>query len=297
MVSKLDLYKTFSEVAKSNSFSKAARNLYLTQPAVSQSISQLEDELDMRLFNRTPKGVSLTQEGKLLYDYVHSALTLIDSGEKKIQEFKSLTAGTISIGVGDTISRYFLLPYLETFHHLYPEIKFKLVNGTTSELCNILKTGEIDVAICNFPIDDPKLTLIPCKEVQDTFVYGKKYEKDFVSPISLETLSSYPLICLDQHSISRLFMDEFMSTHHVTMSPEFELGAHDLLLDFAKINLGIACVTKEFSTSYLESGTLKEVKLTETIPKRAIGICYLKSVPLSLAATKFVELIETNGTN
>lgn len=291
MVSKLDLYRIFSQVAVSESFSKAAKTLYLTQPAVSQSIMQLEEELEMRLFNRTPKGVSLTREGKLLYDYVHSALNLIDSGEKKMQEFKTLRAGKIAIGVGDTISRYFLLPYLETFHNLYPDIKFKLVNGTTSELCRILKTGEIDVALCNFPIDDPKLKLIVCEEVQDTFVYGEKYHKMFSQPVTFEELVKWPLICLEQSSNSRRFMDDFMAERGIEMAPEFELGSHELLLDFAKINLGIACVTKEFSKNYLESGVLQEVRLIEQIPKRAIGICYLKSVPLSPASTKFVEIV------
>ena len=115
MVSKLDLYKVFCKVGKSESFSKAAKDLYMTQPAVSQAIMQLERELDTRLFNRTPKGVSLTNEGSLLFEYVNSAINLIDVGEEKILEFKNLTTGELKIGVGDTISRYFLLPYLEAF--------------------------------------------------------------------------------------------------------------------------------------------------------------------------------------
>ena len=291
MVSKLDLYRVFSQVAQSESFSKAARGLYLTQPAVSQSILQLEEELDMRLFNRTPKGVTLTQEGKLLFDYVQSALNLIDSGEKKMQEFKTLTAGKIAIGVGDTISRHFLLPYLETFHTLYPDIKFKLVNGTTSELCRILKSGEIDVAICNFPIEDPKLTLIPCQPVHDTFVYGEKYSKMFANPVTLKELVKWPLIFLEQSSNSRRYIDTFMASHGIEVAPEFELGSHELLLDFAKINLGIACVTREFSEDYLASGILREVQLVEQIPAREIGICYLNSVQLSPASMKFVEIV------
>ena len=174
MVSKLDLYKVFCKVGKSESFSKAAKDLYMTQPAVSQAIMQLERELDTRLFNRTPKGVSLTNEGSLLFEYANSAINLIHVGEEKILEFKNLTTGELKIGVGDTISRYFLLPYLEAFHNRYPNIKFNIVNGTTLELCSILKSGGVDIAICNFPIDDPTLELRPCIDIQDTFVYGEK---------------------------------------------------------------------------------------------------------------------------
>ncbi len=291
MVNKLDLYRVFYEVSQHKSFSKAAKSLYLTQPAVSQSISQLETELDVRLFNRNPQGVVLTEEGKLLYDYVHSALNLLGTGENKMEEFKNLQGGKIAIGVGDTISRYFLLPFLESFHQEYPDISFKLVNGTTFELVEILKQGKIDIAICNFPVEEDRLEKIVCKNIQDTFVYGNKYNGEFDKLTSIETVLSYPIICLDQDSISRHFMDELLAKKNLALNPEFELGSHDLLLDFAKINLGIACVTKEFSSAYIEQGLLREINLEEKIPKRSIGICYLKNVSLSIASKKFVDLI------
>lgn len=291
MVTKLDLYRIFYEVSQHNSFSKAAKSLYLTQPAVSQSISLLEDELSIRLFNRTPQGVALTEEGKHLYEYVDSALNLLDSGEKKMEEFKLLKGGKIAIGVGDTISRYFLLPFLETFHHKYPDISFKLLNGTTSELVDSLKQGKIDIAICNFPIEDEKLEKITCADIQDTFVYGEHYNHLFQDTVSIENVLKHPIICLDQDSISRRFVDQYLKEKGLILEPEFELGSHDLLLDFAKINLGIACVTKEFSSSYINQGILKEINLIEKIPKRSIGICYLKSVSLSIASQKFVKTI------
>ena len=291
MASKLDLYKVFCKVGKSESFSQAARDLYMTQPAVSQAIMQLERELDTRLFNRTPKGVTLTNEGSLLFEYVNSAINLIDVGEEKILEFKNLTTGELKIGVGDTISRYYLLPYLEAFHNKYPNIKFKIVNGTTLEICSILKSGEVDIGICNFPLDDPTLELRPCIDIHDIFVCGEKYKAISSKPLSLDEVVKLPLILLEPNSNSRKYVEDYMMTKGVKIAPEFELGSHDLLLEFAKINLGIACVTKEFSQEYLKKGLLYEVQLNEAIPKRSIGVCFLKSVPLSPASTKFVEII------
>ena len=282
MVTKLDLYKVFCQVGKSKSFSKASKELYMTQPAVSQAIMQLEGELDIRLFNRTSKGVTLTNEGSLLYEYVNSAINLINVGEKKILEFKDLTIGELKIGVGDTISKYFLLPYLEEFHNRYPNLKFKIINGTTLELCALIKSGEIDIAICNLPIDDPSLEFITC---------GEKYKDLTKKKISLEEMVKYPLIFLEPNSNSRKYVENFMLSNGIKISPEFELGSFDLLLEFAKINLGIACVVKEFSKDYLEQGLLYEVKVLEEIPSRSIGVCYLKSVSLSLASTKFVEIL------
>ena len=293
MITKLDLYKVFCQVGKSKSFSKASKELYMTQPAVSQAIMQLERELDVRLFNRTPKGVSLTNEGNLLFEYVNSAINLINAGEEKILEFKDLTVGELKIGVGDTISKYFLLPYLEFFHNRYPNIKFKIINGTTLELCSLIKSGEINIAICNFPIDDNSLELRPCREVRDIFVCGEKYKDLSTEKISLEEMVKYPLIFLEPNSNSRKYVEKFMISKGIKISPEFELGSFDLLLEFAKINLGIACVVKEFSMDYLEKGLLYEVNVLEEIPSRSIGVCYLKDVPLSLASAKFVEILSS----
>ena len=293
MVTKLDLYKVFCQVGKSKSFSKASKELYMTQPAVSQSIIQLERELDVRLFNRTPKGVSLTNEGNLLFEYVNSAINLINAGEEKILEFKDLTVGELKIGVGDTISKYFILPYLELFHNRYPNIKFKIINGTTLELCARVKSGEINIAICNFPLDDNSLELRPCREVRDIFVCGEKYKDLSTEKISLEEIVKYPLIFLEPNSNSRKYVEKFMISKGIKISPEFELGSFDLLLEFAKINLGIACVVKEFSKDYLEKGLLYEVNTLEEIPSRSIGVCYLKDVPLSLASAKFVEILSS----
>ncbi|MBU8881233.1 LysR family transcriptional regulator [Bacillus sp. FJAT-29790] len=292
MIGKLDLYKVFCQVGKSESFSKAAKDLYMTQPAVSQAIMQLENELDIRLFNRTPKGVTLTNEGSLLFEYVHSAINLIQAGEEKILEFKNLTTGELKIGVGDTISRHFLLPYLEAFHNKYPNIKFKIVNGTTLEICSILKSGGVDIAICNFPIDDPTLELIPCIDIHDIFVCGEKYKDLLSKPMSLDEVVKLPLILLEPKSNSRKFVEDYLISNGIKISPEFELGSHELLLEFAKMNLGIACVIKEFSQEDIKNELLYEVQIIEEIPMRNIGVCFLKSVPLSPASTKFVEIIE-----
>ncbi|MFD1851552.1 LysR family transcriptional regulator [Oceanobacillus bengalensis] len=294
MVGKLDLYKVFWMVGRNKSFSKAAKSLYMTQPAVSQAIMQLERELDTRLFHRTPKGVSLTNEGSLLFEYVHSSLNLINAGEEKILEFKNLTAGELKIGVGDTITKYFLLPYLEAFHNKYPNIKFKIVNGTTLETLSILKAGEVDIAVCNFPVEDSALERIAFIDIHDTFVCGEKYKDILSGPISLDELVDLPLIFLEPNSNSRKYVEDYLLSKGIKLSPEFELGSHDLLLEFAKINLGIACVTKEFSMEYLEKELVYEVQLKEDIPTRNIGLCFLKSVPLSPASTKFVEMIEGN---
>lgn len=288
---RLELYRVFDKVAKCKSFSKAARELYMTQPAVSQAIMQLEDELKIRLFTRTPRGVILTNEGKMLFEYTNSAISLLDAGEKKIKESRDLKEGELKIGVSDTISRYYLLPYLEKFHKSYPNIKLKIINRTTVELCNLIKSGEIDIGICNLPIKDNSLDIEKCKDIHDIFVLGERYKSLISKAITYEEIIKYPLIFLDNRSRSRQYVEDYLFSKGIKISPEIELGSHDLLLEFAKIGLGLACVVKEFSEDYLLNGSLYEVNLVEDIPKRSIGICSLKGVSLSPSSEKFMEYL------
>lgn len=293
---KLDSYRVFCLVAEHQSFSKAAKALYATQPAVSQTIMNLENELGTRLFTRTSKGVKLTTEGQLLYEYISSAMNLIEVGENKLAEARDLLTGEMKIGVGDTISRYYLLPYLERFNQHSPNIKLKIINRTTMELCNLLKSGEIDIALCNLPVRDPALEIVKCLDIHDIFVCGEKYKNLSFTQNSLTDIMNYPLIFLERISNSRQYVEKYLISKGIKLQPEIELGSHDLLLEFAKFNFGIACVVKEFSQDYLNNNQLYKILLTEEIPKRSIGFCFLKSVSISAAAKKLMEITQEKGT-
>ena len=289
---KLDLYRVFCSVAGHRSFSGAARELYMTQPAVSQAIMQLEDQLGIRLFTRMPRGVTITNEGQLLYEYISSAMNLIKVGEQKLLEAKDLLIGELKVGVGDTISRYFLLPYLERFHSESPGIKLRIINRTTLELCEMLKSGEIDMAICNLPVDEPAFEIMELKRIHDIFVCGDKYIHLTENPPDLTQIVKYPLILLESKSNSRQYVEKYFMSLDIKITPEIELGSHELLLEFAKINLGIACVIKEFSQEYLQRGVVHEIRVAEGIPPRSIGCCFLKSVSLSPASKRFVDILK-----
>lgn len=289
---KLDYYKVFCKVSECKSFSEAAKKLYMTQPAVSQTIIQLEKELGITLFRRGSKGVVLTQEGHTLYEYIHTAINLIEVGEQKIKEALDLEIGELRIGVGDTISKFFLLPYLEQFHQQYPKIKLKIINRTTIEQCELLKTGEIDLALCNLPIEDAALEVKECFYIHDIFVGGEAYKKLSKNPIALEELNHLPLIFLEKKSNSRKYVEKYLQKEGITISPEIELGSHDLLLEFARINLGISCVIKEFSKEYLDQKGLYEIRLMNPIPRRSVGCCFLKNVSLSPAALQFINILQ-----
>lgn len=284
---KLGQYKIFNEAASTLSFSLAAKNLFMTQSAVSQAIISLEKELDTTLFIRQSKSVSLTKEGLILHQHINSALELITSAENKIQNFKELKDGELVIGASDTISQYFLTPYLVLFHKKYPNIVIKVLNRTSLEMIELIKSGQIDLGFLNMPITDESLEIKECLKVNDIFVSAKKDDSIYSN---LE-ISKMPLILIEKNTSSRQFVDNHFAKGGILLHPKIELGAHELLLKLAQVNLGISCVIREFSIEYLNQGLIHEIKLKEPLPERSIAYAYLKRRTLSASATKFIELL------
>ena len=294
MLSRIEQYRIFNVVANSQSFSKAGEVLFMTQSAVSQSIKQLENSIDMILFKRTSKGVELTEAGNVLYKYTSSAMELLETGLLKVEALKTLEDGELKIGASDSISTHFLSSHLEMFHKLYPNIKIKIINRVTSETIELLKNGKIDIAFGNLPIEDDTLEIIECMTVQDTFVAGNDFKYLKSKIFSREEIANLPLILLENKSNSRNYINKVFLESGQVLSPSIELGAHDLLLQLAKINLGVSCVVKEFSKEYLKNNSVFELKQKNPVPKRSIGYCYSKNLPLTPTMKEFMTFLNSN---
>lgn len=290
---KLEQYRVFCTVTEAGSFSEAAKRLFVTQSAVSQQIRSLEDALGVTLFARGKKGVKLTSHGELLYSFAKRSLSELENAETLFMKMRSLEDGSIRIGAGDTLTRHFLLSRLEAFHEKYPAIKIEIVNRVTGETLSKLSAGKVDIAFINLPVDESAYSNVNVTEVgtlHDVFVAGEGFAHLKNKVISEKELSSLPLVMLEPKSNSRRIVDAFFEKRGVTLSPEFELGSHDLLFDFARRNLGIACVTEEFAKAELEKGVFK-LKTSFTVPERSIGMCTLKNVAPTPAILKLMEMI------
>ncbi len=284
---KLEQYKIFNEAANTLSFSIAARNLFISQSAISQAISNIEKQLNTQLFIRHSKGVSLTKEGKLLHQQIDQALALITGVENQLSNYHELKDGQLVIGAGDTFSEYFLTNYIMQFKQLYPGVKIKVINRTSLETRELLKSDQIDIGFLNLPIKDDSLVIKECFQVQDIFVSQQEDNHIY----SFDELVKQPLILLEKSSNTRNRIDNYFAKKGLLLNPSIELGAHNLLLDFAKAGLGISCVIKEFSQDYLNKQILHEIKTIEPLPKRSIGYAYPKRRTQSVATNKFIELI------
>ena len=295
MTAKLELYRIFCQVAKSMSFSKAARILYMSQPAVSQAVKQLEEQLRTQLFTRSSKGVMLTAQGQILYEHASAAISLINSAEQKLLGMNELTFGELRIGAGDVTIKHLLLSSLEQFHKEYPKVKLSILNRTSRESIELLQSGKIDVAFVNLPIEGENIHIHHTFTVHDVFVAGKRFEYLKNEALSLEELAELPLIMLERKSNTRTYIEKFFLDNGVAISPEIALASYDLLLEFARIDLGISCVIREFARSSLESGALFEVPMKEPIPERSIAMVSLKNVSLTPAASQLLEIINQDN--
>ena len=289
MKTKLDYYRIFYETARCRSFSIAAQRLYISQSAISQCIHQLESDLTAQLFVRTRKGVSLTNEGQLLFLKVESAITSIEQGEKQLDRLRHLEAGELRIAAGDTITTHFLLKYLEAYHATYPNIRIEMANSYSSQMLTLVKEGKADLAFVNMPMEDEELVFEPCLEINDVFVCGPDFEKK--AAYSWEEVAGLPLILIEKNASSRHFLEKNFREHNISLHPQIEVAVHDLLIRFASIHLGISCVIEQFSKAELEQGIITKIPLDPPLPKRSIGCAYLKNAPLSYAAKAFLDMI------
>lgn len=291
---KLEQYRIFCIAAKAGSFSEAAKRLFITQSAVSQQIRSLEDELGVTLFVRGKKGVKLTNNGELLLGYAEKSLQELENAENLFAKMKSLEEGSLKIGAGDTLTKHFLLDKLNKFHHQYPSVKIEIVNRVTGETMSMLNSGKVDVAFVNLPVEEglyPNINIEKIGVLHDIFIAGEKYGYLKDKALSINDIASLPLVMLEPKSNTRKTVDDYFNSFGITLNPEFELGSHDLLFDFAGANLGIACVTEEFAEETSLHNTFK-LKTDFEIPPRNIGICTLKNVAPSLAIIKLIEMVK-----
>lgn len=288
---KLELYRVFKEVAEAGNITAAAQTLFISQSAVSQSIKQLEAELQTRLFARNSRGVTLTADGRMLYEYVRSAMGLLETGEEKLSQSRDLQMGHLTIGASDTVTSQFLLPYLDRFHRQYPAIHIQIISGRSHKVLGLLQSGKVDIAFASTPQEGASLETFPCLATHSIFVAGAEYPCDFDHVYTLEEIARFPLILLERKASSRLYLEKYFLQNGLHLHPEIELGARSLLVDLAAIGFGVAGVTEEFVRRELDSGRLRKLRTSFDIPPRSVDLCVLRDVPLTSAAQRFSDFI------
>lgn len=293
----LSAYRIFNAVARLESISGAAKELYISQPAISKAIAKIEQNLSVSLFTRNSRGVKLTEDGKQLYEYTRTAFDTLKEGEDLIRRNQSLGVGHIRIGVSTTLCKYLLLPYLKEFVAKYPHIRVTIQCQSTFQTMELLEEGKLDLGLIGRPEQLKEFEFITAGNIEDVFVASKSY-LDNLSIREGRTLTSEQmfekatLMLLDEKNITRLFINRYFNENGIHTGQILEVSNMDLLIEFAKTGLGVACVIKEFVKEELADGTLIQVELHAPIERREVGFAYSKKRQCSESTLKFVNYYE-----
>lgn len=296
MEQNLSQYKIFYEVAKAGNISKAAKELYISQPAISKSISKLEGSLEVALFTRNSRGVQLTEEGKLLFSHTKAAFEALGRGEQELKRVKDFNIGHLRIGVSNTLCKYILLPYLKGFIEKYPHIKITIESQSTSHTVSMLEQQRIDLGLIAEPSNRRPLLFTPIMDIQDTFVATKSYLDNLYlrEGRDADLFQTGNILLLDKNNMTRKYIDEYLNEKQIVPNQLLEVTTMDLLIEFAKIGLGIGCVIREFVQEELDSGALIQIPMETAIRKRTVGFAYNPG-GLSTAMENFFEAMKAAG--
>ena len=289
----LNYYKAFYMVAKYKNISKAADALFISQPAISKSLSRLEENLGCTLFSRTSRGVSLTADGEILYERIREAFAAIEAGEEELRHRTELGIGQLRIGVSTTLCKYILLPYLQNFIRQHPHIRITIECQSTLHTVELLESGQIDIGLIGAPKHHGTLTFLPLKKIHDTFVATQSYLDNLSirEHTDSDLFLSATLMLLDEENITRQYINDYFYRNQIKTNQILEVSSMDLLIEFAKIGIGAACVIREFVEQELKESTLIEIPMAEPIESRSIGFAYSNSHKLSKSALTFLNSV------
>ena len=291
----LSSYRIFYTVANTGNISKAAKELYISQPAISKSIQKLEESVGCKLFSRSSRGVVLTDEGKLLYEHVSEAFETLTMGEEKLKRSIELGVGHLKIGVSSTLCKYLLLPYLKEFIRQNPHISISISCQSTNDTLKLLEDNKIDIGLIGKPENLKNIHFDFLEEIEDIFVAAKDYlrnlkargiQKDHI-------LQSSTLMLLDKNNMTRQYIDDYLQENQIIIKDSIDISDMDLLIDFARIGVGVACVIKNFVREDLENGTLVEIPLGFPIHKREVGFAYKTKTKPSKSLAEFIHFYKT----
>lgn len=291
----LSSYRIFYTVANTGNISKAAKELYISQPAISKSIQKLEESVGCKLFSRSSRGVVLTDEGKLLYEHVSEAFETLTMGEEKLKRSIELGVGHLKIGVSSTLCKYLLLPYLKEFIRQNPHISISISCQSTNDTLKLLEDNKIDIGLIGKPENLKNIHFDFLEEIEDIFVAAKDYlrnlkargiQKDHI-------LQSSTLMLLDKNNMTRQYIDDYLQENQIIIKDSIDISDMDLLIDFARIGVGVACVIKNFVHEDLENGTLVEIPLGFPIHKREVGFAYKTTTKPSKSLAEFIHFYKT----
>lgn len=271
-----DLLKVFKTVAFYGNISKSAKVLCVTQPSITKSIKKLENQLNMTLFVREKRGMSLTDSGKTLYRYIVDSINTLDGVELIAKNLNENDIGKLRIGAGDSVTRHILKDTIIEYKKLHPGITIELLNLNSEQLYNDLRYGRIDLIFINSTVvvNEAKYKCFKLLDIEDCFFTTPDIYKKLKNVTNIKSILSESLIVQHQKYDTRTFLDSICLKNNIQLKPTIEVDRHGLIVEFVKEGLGIGFATKQYIQSYLDNNELIEIKIDFNIEKRCINGVY-----------------------
>ena len=288
-----NLYKIFIYLYEEKSISKTANRLYVSQPAISYSLKELESQLGYTLFYRNSKGIEPTLEAKELYGYVSTAFSILNDAEEHLKNLNDLNIGEIRIGVPSYIAMFYLSKYIVEFRKLFPGVKFELISKTTDSMVQMLEQRQLDLIIAPLPINSKKeVTKIALAKFKNCFTYNKELFKN-ISIKSPEDLKDYPLMLPCKISSVRIKLDEYLESENAKVSPILESWPIDSMMELVRKGVGIGYIIKDVVDAQNDKDKFETITFDNKLPDIDVCCVYIDSF-LTAASKKFIEILTKN---
>lgn len=291
-----NLYRIFLYLFEEKSISKTAAKLYVSQPAISYSLKELESQLGYTLFYRNSKGIEPTVEAKELYGYISTAFNILNDAEEHIKNLNNLNIGCIRIGTSSHIGMFYLTSFISEFRKLYPGIKFEIVCKSSTEMIEMLETRKLDIIVDSLSVNSKKnVTKIVLSKLNNCFAYNKKYLSS-IDIKSVEDLKKYPLILPNETSSTRLRLDEYMESKNIKLSPVIDVWTTEIMLNLVRSGLGIGYFSENVIYSQDDKDNFNVLLFDNELPVVEVSCIYIDDF-LTMATRKFIDLLVDNKSN
>ncbi|MEF1172297.1 LysR family transcriptional regulator [Vibrio sinaloensis] len=278
----------FNQLAKTGNFTKAADLLGIAQSALSTSIKKLEQQLGLKLVNRTERQMSLTAEGQVLLRHAKIILEDVEQAEKELQELKGLTSGVIKFGAPAMLASYFLPDALEQFKKAYPGIQINIHEAGTATLAQMLVNGELDLALIRGDREHEQIrqSLLAQDQIAACVPISHPFAKR--SAITLDEFCQQPLVLFKNGYFLRETVNSYCQQNKLTPQVHFETNLPELLKSMVRRQVGIGTC---LPILVADDPELKAIPFDPPIPLQ-LGIGWKSSHYLSTAAKAFVDFLQ-----
>lgn len=290
----MDLFQveTFLSVAREGSFSRAAKRLNRTQPAISQTVRKLEEEIGEPLFDRSSREGILTDAGRVLQDYAEKLLNMRGEALTAIEELRQMHRGKLSISANEFTCLY-LLPVIDKFRRLHPMIKVTVHRSLASRIPSELVNHNVELGVLTFQPEDPALKSIVVYRDELTFVVPPRHPLATAPEVSIRQLGVQTFIAHNVPSPYRAKVLETFRRKKVPLNMDVELPTIEAIKKFVAAGNGVALLPGICVENEIARGELVRIPVRELRFERKLRLVYRKNATLSHAARAFLDVAES----